>query len=107
MCCNSKCGGKGSCCLMSTVAKVLVIVGGLNWGLVGAGMLAGSLMSWNLVSLLFGSMPVVEAVVYLLVGISALVSIFGCRCSKCKEACGDCSVAGMDSKMGGNMENKM
>jgi uncharacterized membrane protein YuzA (DUF378 family) len=107
MCCNSKCGGKGSCCIFSTISKVFLIVGGLNWGLVGAGILAGSYMEWNLVTLLFGSWPVVEAIVYLLVGVSAIVHIFGCPCKQCKMACGECSVEGMHSKTEGSMENKM
>ena len=84
------CHGK---CVAAKIAWVLVLVGGLNWGLVGAGMLMGS--SINLVNLIFGSMPTVEAIVYLVVGISTLVSIFGCPCKKCKEAganCADCKV---------------
>jgi len=60
MSCNCSCKGKCSC---SKVAWVLVLVGGLNWGLVGLGMLMNS--NWNLVSLIFGSWPTVEAVVYL------------------------------------------
>lgn len=83
--CHPKCG-------LAKIAWVLVIVGALNWGIVGVGMLMGS--SWNLVTMIFGSMPTVEAVVYLLVGISALVKIFGCPCKKCKEAnCASCTVS--------------
>lgn len=51
------------------VAFVLAVVGGLNWGLIGLGYFAGS--NWNLVSMLVGTWPVVEAVVYVLVGLSA------------------------------------
>lgn len=79
MMCNGDCKGKCGC---SKVGWVLVIIGGLNWGLVGAGMLAGS--DWNVVHMLLGSWPTVEAIVYLLVGVSALVKIFGCPCKKCK-----------------------
>ena len=81
--CHGKCG-------TAKIAWYLVLVGGLNWGLVGAGMLMGS--SWNLVSMIFGSMPTVEAIIYLVVGICTLVSIFGCPCKKCKESCASCSV---------------
>ncbi len=82
----------GSGCVLSMTAKTLLIVGGLNWGLVGASMLLGSATSWNLVKMIFGSMPVVEGVVYVLVGVSALVSIFGCRCAKCKSGvCETCA----------------
>ena len=45
------------------VAYILVLVGGLNWGLVALDM--------NLVNMLFGSMPMVEKAVYGLVGLSA------------------------------------
>ena len=55
---------------LGKLAWVLVVVGALNWGLVGA-------FDFNLVSKLVGTWPVVEKVVYVLVGLSALVSIFG------------------------------
>lgn len=48
----------------------LVIIGGLNWGLVGIGAFAGS--NWNVVNLLLGSWPQVEWLVYVLVGLSAV-----------------------------------
>ena len=51
------------------VAMVLVIVGGLNWGLVGA-------MNYNLVESLLGSWPLVVKIVYDLVGLAALYSIY-------------------------------
>jgi uncharacterized membrane protein YuzA (DUF378 family) len=47
------------------LAYLLVVVGGLNWGLVG-------LMDLNLVEMLLGSVPVLEQVVYVLVGLSAV-----------------------------------
>ena len=43
----------------------LAMVGALNWGLVG-------LLDFNLVSTIFGSMPVVENIMYILVGASAV-----------------------------------
>ncbi len=70
-------------CVVAWIAKILLIVGGLNWGLVGVSMLMGSMPQWNLVTMLLGSWPMVEAIVYLLVGVSAVVSIFGCRCKTC------------------------
>ena len=74
--CN--CAGKCGC---SKVAWVLVAIGGLNWGLVGLGMLIGS--DLNLVSMLLGS-GTVAAIVYLVVGVATVVKIFGCPCKKCK-----------------------
>lgn len=49
------------------IGYILVIVGALNWGLVGLGWLAGA-QDWNLVHMILGSMPQVEALVYVLVG---------------------------------------
>jgi uncharacterized membrane protein YuzA (DUF378 family) len=56
------------------IAFVLVIIGGLNWGLVAV----GSYMSMNLnvVNLLLGSWSALENLVYLLVGISAAIVFF-------------------------------
>lgn len=50
---------------MDWVALVLVIVGGLNWGLVG-------FFKFDLVCALFGDMSGLSRVVYALVGLSAL-----------------------------------
>ncbi len=47
---------------------ILVIVGGLNWLLVG-------LFSFDLVATIFGDMSVVSRIVYVLVGVSALYLI--------------------------------
>lgn len=53
---------------LSSTALVLLIIGGLNWGLVG-------LFNFDLVATLFGPMTVLSRIVYVLVGASALVSI--------------------------------
>ena len=53
------------------LAILLVVVGALNWGLVGIGGFAG--MNLNLVNLIFGSLPTLEWIVYLLVGLSGLL----------------------------------
>ncbi len=47
------------------IALVLVIIGAINWGLIG-------LFSFDLVATLFGSMSVISRIVYTLVGISGL-----------------------------------
>ncbi len=82
--CNCNCGHKGMC-TVSMVVKILLIVGGLNWGLVGIGMFIGS--DLNIVGLILGSVPVVEAIVYVLVGVAAVVKLIGCKCAKCVSAC--------------------
>ncbi len=96
MCCNVKgCCGNGCRCGSSKAGKALVIIGGLNWGLVGAGALfGGPLADWNVVHMILGSWPTVEAIVYVLVGIAAVMQIFGCRCKKCSG--GVCAVHGAD-----------
>jgi uncharacterized protein len=50
---------------LDTVALVLVIVGGLNWLLVG-------LFEFDLVATLFGADSVLTKIVYVLVGLAAL-----------------------------------
>ena len=52
------------------ITFVLVMVGGVNWGLVGLGGFMNS--DWNIVSMLLGSWPQVEWLVYILVGLSAV-----------------------------------
>lgn len=47
------------------IAYVLVLVGALNWGLVG-------LFEFNLVETLFGDMTTLARIVYSLVGVAAL-----------------------------------
>ncbi len=75
--------GKG-CCGVSKLAWVLLIVGGLNWGLVGLGGFMGS--DWNVVKMVLGSWPMVEWAVYVLVGLSAVISVVGCKCSTCNSS---------------------
>jgi uncharacterized membrane protein YuzA (DUF378 family) len=79
-------------CTMGVISKVLLVVGGLNWGLVGISMLMGKMDAWNVVHMLLGSWPMVEAIVYVLVGIVAVMKIFGgCHCSKCANCTCDSS----------------
>lgn len=60
--------------LIRNVAIILVIIGGLNWGLVG-------FFNFDLVSAVFGPMSYLSRLVYSLVGISALALIFMPGCS--------------------------
>ncbi len=50
---------------LDVIAAILLVVGGLNWGLIG-------LFDFNLVQMLFGSLPVIERIVYVVVGLAAL-----------------------------------
>jgi uncharacterized membrane protein YuzA (DUF378 family) len=53
---------------LKPIAAVLLIIGGLNWGLVGLGWLVGSGSNWNVVHAILGSSTQLEAIVYVLVG---------------------------------------
>ena len=70
------------------VSWILIIVGALNWGLVGLGGLMGS--DWNLVNMLVGAWPMVESLVYLLVGLSAVyeVATHKSNCRMCSSGAG-------------------
>lgn len=50
---------------LGMIALVLTIIGGINWGLVGA-------LKLDLVKLIFGFMPLLQDIIYILVGLSAL-----------------------------------
>jgi uncharacterized membrane protein YuzA (DUF378 family) len=49
----------------STAIMGLVVVGAINWGLIGA-------FDWDLVNTIFGSWPMVVRIVYILVGLAGL-----------------------------------
>ena len=51
------------------IALVLVIIGAINWGLVGV-------FNWNLVDAIFGAIPVLLTIIYALVGIAGLYMIY-------------------------------
>ena len=54
--------------LIDKIALVLVVIGAINWGLIG-------FFNFNLVSTIFGDMTVISRIIYALVGISGLWSI--------------------------------
>ena len=53
--------------MVHMVAWILVIVGGLNWGLAALG--------WNVVDMIFGASSSISMLVYLLVGLSAVYEL--------------------------------
>lgn len=81
--------------LLHYIAKILVIVGALNWGLVG-------FFHFNLVSALLGEMSMLARLVYVLVGVSGVLCLFCCckkRCGCCGKSCdssGHCGSCGKD-----------
>ncbi|MBD3390035.1 DUF378 domain-containing protein [Candidatus Micrarchaeota archaeon] len=54
---------------LDMLALALVIIGGLNWGLVG-------LLNLDLVQLILGSIPMLAQIVYIVVGLAALYMIY-------------------------------
>lgn len=65
---NTK-GMKGK--MMKTLQKiclVFTIIGAVNWGLIG-------LFDFNLVTALFKSIPVLEKIIYIIVGVCGLINI--------------------------------
>lgn len=57
--------------ITTIIAFILVIIGALNWLLVG-------LFAFDLVAFLFGTMSVLSRIVYALVGVASLWVIFFC-----------------------------
>lgn len=70
------------------VSWILIIVGALNWGLVGLGGFLGG--DWNVVKMLLGSWPQVEWLVYVLVGLAAVYELVSH-----KKNCKHCGSGGM------------
>lgn len=54
--------------IIDKTALVLIIIGAINWGLIG-------LFKFNLVEMIFGDMTALARIVYTLVGISGLWGI--------------------------------
>jgi len=54
------------------IAIVLVVIGAVNWGLVG-------LFNWDLVQMVLGTIPILAKIVYVLVGLSGLYLIYFLR----------------------------
>ncbi len=54
---------------LKNISKWLVVIGAANWGLVG-------LLNFNLVTFLFGGWPVIERIIYILVGIAGFWAIY-------------------------------
>lgn len=65
------------------ITFILLVIGGLNWLLIGIN------PSWDLVAMIFGPMSTLSRIVYILVGLSAVVEIAGHK-SNCK----NCSTTG-------------
>jgi len=54
--------------IVDKIALVLIIIGAINWGLIG-------IFNFNLVDAIFGTMSVISRIIYGLVGVSGLWGI--------------------------------
>ena len=57
---------------MGILTAVLIVIGGLNWGLVG-------FLNFDLVATVFGNMSTLARLVYVLVGLSAVYQAINLR----------------------------
>lgn len=63
------------------LSYVLVLVGAINWGLIGA-------FDFNLVSYLFGDMTKISRIIYILVGLSAILCVVFSLTNNDNDDCG-------------------
>ena len=63
--------GKLGGCVVCKIVGILVIVGALNWGLVGA-------LQLNLVDQIFGAGSGLARVIYVLIGLAGIVKLISC-----------------------------
>lgn len=61
--------------MLSQVSRILVVIGGVNWGLIGLGHFFGG-ANWNVVGMILGSVPSLENIVYVLVGAAAVYMVW-------------------------------
>jgi len=78
-----------NCSVLDWVAFVLLVIGGLNLGLVG-------FFDYNLISTIFGDATVVSRIVYGLIGLSAVYALF--FCCKCCGKSSKSSKGGSETK---------
>ena len=88
--------------MLHKIAFLLLIVGGLNWLLVG-------LFGWDIGSLFGGMDAVISRTIYILVGLGALIEIFTHKknCKSCgSRACKMCGGKGCSACGGGNKDDE-
>ena len=54
--------------IIDKIALVLIIIGAINWGLIG-------IFNFNLVDTILGTMSIISRIIYILVGVSGLWAI--------------------------------
>ena len=67
-------------CVVCKLVCLLVIVGAINWGLVGA-------IHKDVVVMLLGGIPKAVRITYLLIGLAGIMKVVSCfvKCPCCKE----------------------
>ncbi|MCH9770585.1 MAG: DUF378 domain-containing protein [Gammaproteobacteria bacterium] len=65
------------CNFIDWIALILVIIGAINWGLVG-------LFHWNLVNAIF-SQSIITRIIYIVIGLAGLWAIY--MMTKCGKSC--------------------
>jgi uncharacterized membrane protein YuzA (DUF378 family) len=62
---------------LNVISAIILWIGGINWGLIGVA-------NFNLIGFIFGEMPVLMRIIYILFGLAALHQIYHCKnCKKC------------------------
>lgn len=54
--------------VLDYVALILIVIGALNWGLIG-------LLQFDLIRVLFGDMSILSRIVYVLVGVAGIYAV--------------------------------
>ncbi len=57
---------------LKEIAFAVVLIGAVNWGLIGLSGILKPFRNLNLVNLIFGNYPIVEFLIYILVGVCGL-----------------------------------
>ncbi len=65
---------------IDVIASILLVLGGLNWGLIG-------IANFNFVTWLFGMMPLLVHIIYILVGLSAIWKLVQCKAIQGRWCC--------------------
>lgn len=67
-------------CICCKIATILVIIGALNWGLIGVA-------DFNFVEHFFGMASMATRIIYVVVGLAGLGMLWGCfkECPMCKK----------------------
>ncbi len=71
---------------LHSISFVLLVIGGLNWLLVGFG--------WNLVDAIFGAGSMISKIIYIIVGLATIYLIF-----THKKTCKNCDKSGSSAPM--------